>query len=70
MAEWKRVLIVVAHPDDAELGSGGSIARWIGAGATVAYVIATNGNKGAKAVAAVATSSCPCPAAHRYRPWR
>ncbi len=48
MAEWKRVLIVVAHPDDAELGSGGSIARWIGEGATVTYVIATNGNKGTK----------------------
>lgn len=48
MAEWKRVLIAVAHPDDAELGSGGSIARWTAEGATVDYIVATNGNKGTK----------------------
>ena len=48
MAEWERVLVVAAHPDDAELGSGGSLARWIAEGATVDYIIATNGNKGTK----------------------
>lgn len=48
MAEWERVLVAVAHPDDAELGSGGSIARWTAEGATVDYVVATNGNKGTK----------------------
>jgi LmbE family N-acetylglucosaminyl deacetylase len=48
LGDWQKVLVVVAHPDDAELGSGGSIARWIADGATVDYVIATNGNKGTK----------------------
>ncbi|MFQ5912748.1 MAG: PIG-L deacetylase family protein [Nitrospinota bacterium] len=51
MAEWDRVLVVVAHPDDAELGSGGSIARWVSGGATIDYIIATNGNKGTKDLA-------------------
>ena len=48
MAEWEKIIVIVAHPDDAELGSGGSIARWINEGSTVNYVIATNGNKGTK----------------------
>lgn len=48
MAEWQKILVIVAHPDDAELGSGGSIARWIKEGSTVDYVIGTNGNKGTK----------------------
>ena len=38
----------MAHPDDAELGSGGSIARWISQGATVRTIICTNGDKGTK----------------------
>ncbi len=41
-----RVLIVVAHPDDAEFGCGGSVARWVQEGRQVAYVVATNGDKG------------------------
>jgi LmbE family N-acetylglucosaminyl deacetylase len=48
MAEWGQILVIVAHPDDAELGSGGSIAKWVSEGACVDYVIATNGNKGTK----------------------
>ena len=48
MAEWERVLAVFAHPDDAELGCGGSLAQWIAEGATIHYIIATNGNKGTK----------------------
>jgi len=38
----------VAHPDDAELGGGGSIARWIQDGSQVNYIICTAGNKGSK----------------------
>lgn len=40
------VLVVVAHPDDAEFSSGGTIAKWISEGKTVRYVLATKGDKG------------------------
>jgi len=40
------VLVVVAHPDDAEFGCGGSVARWVKEGKEVTYVILTNGDKG------------------------
>ena len=38
--------MVVAHPDDAEFGCGGSVARWVKEGKEVTYVILTNGDKG------------------------
>ena len=41
-----RVLLVTPHPDDAEGGCGGTVARWIGEGAEVAYILCTNGDKG------------------------
>jgi LmbE family N-acetylglucosaminyl deacetylase len=41
-----RVLVVTAHPDDAEFGAGGTVARLVRQGAQVTYVIVTNGNKG------------------------
>jgi LmbE family N-acetylglucosaminyl deacetylase len=41
-----RILVVVAHPDDAEFGCGGSVARWVAEGAEVFYAIFTNGNRG------------------------
>jgi len=47
-SEFKNVLVVVAHPDDAELGAGGSIARWVEDGAVVRTVVCTNGDKGTK----------------------
>lgn len=40
------VLVVMAHPDDAEFSAGGTIARWTAAGASVTYCICTNGDKG------------------------
>ena len=39
-------MVIVAHPDDAEFGCAGTVAKWTKAGATVVYVICTNGNKG------------------------
>lgn len=41
-----RVLVVVAHPDDAEFGCGGTVAKWVKEGREVVYVILTNGDKG------------------------
>lgn len=42
----KRVLVAVAHPDDAEFGCGGAVAKWVKEGKEVAYLIITNGDKG------------------------
>ncbi len=41
-----RVMVVTAHPDDAEFGAGGTVARMVKEGRRVTYVIVTNGNKG------------------------
>lgn len=42
----KTVMVVSPHPDDAEIGAGGTIALWVGQGREVFYVICTNGDKG------------------------
>ncbi len=42
----ERVQVVVAHPDDAEAGAGGTVATLVTQGAEVTYVIVTNGNMG------------------------
>jgi LmbE family N-acetylglucosaminyl deacetylase len=39
-------LAVFAHPDDPEVGCGGTLARWTAAGAEVHLVIANRGDKG------------------------
>jgi LmbE family N-acetylglucosaminyl deacetylase len=41
-----RAMVIFAHPDDAEIGSGGVIARWVAAGCEVAYVLCTDGQAG------------------------
>jgi LmbE family N-acetylglucosaminyl deacetylase len=40
------VLVVMAHPDDAEFSAGGTLARWTAEGARVTYCICTDGDKG------------------------
>lgn len=42
----ERVLVVAAHPDDIEFGAAGTIARWVGEGAVVRYLLVTRGDKG------------------------
>ena len=42
----ERAMVIFAHPDDAEIGSGGVIARWVAAGCEVTYVLCTNGGAG------------------------
>ena len=46
MPEGNRVLVVMAHPDDAEFGCGGTIARWASAGKEINDVLCTSGDKG------------------------
>lgn len=40
------ILVISAHPDDAEFGVGGTVARWVREGRTVVYAVCTNGDKG------------------------
>jgi LmbE family N-acetylglucosaminyl deacetylase len=42
----RRILLVAAHPDDVDFGSGGTIAAWTEAGIEVSYCIATDGDAG------------------------
>lgn len=42
----ERALAVYAHPDDAEISCGGTLARWAAAGTEVHAVICTLGDKG------------------------
>lgn len=44
----ERVLMIQAHPDDCEFGSGGTIAKWAAAGAEIIYCSITSGDKGTK----------------------
>lgn len=44
----KKILIILAHPDDPEFFMGATIYRWINMGHAVHYVIITNGDKGGK----------------------
>lgn len=41
-----QVMVVTPHPDDAEYGAAGTVARWINDGKEVVYVVCTNGDKG------------------------
>ena len=42
-----QVMVVTPHPDDAEYGVAGTVARWVSEGREVIYVVCTNGDKGA-----------------------
>ncbi|MEY3319142.1 MAG: hypothetical protein RL540_1514 [Actinomycetota bacterium] len=44
--EIKRILVVMAHPDDCDFGAGGTIAQWTAKGISVSYCIITNGDQG------------------------
>ncbi|MGH8909481.1 MAG: PIG-L deacetylase family protein [Egibacteraceae bacterium] len=43
---FSRALVVIAHPDDAEFGAAGTIARWVDAGTQVSYLVVTDGASG------------------------
>ncbi|HJQ94527.1 MAG TPA: PIG-L family deacetylase [Acidimicrobiia bacterium] len=42
----KQALTIGAHPDDAEFGSGGTLARWAQNGCEVSMLVVTDGSKG------------------------
>jgi len=46
--DFKRAMVVTAHPDDAEYGCSGSVAKWTRLGWDVVYVLCTDGSKGSE----------------------
>src|SRR5579884_2415062 len=44
--ERKRALVVGAHPDDCDMGAGGTAALWTREGWEFYFLICTNGSKG------------------------
>lgn len=45
-ADLRKVLVVVAHPDDAEYGTSAAVARWTGRRIDVGYLLLTAGEAG------------------------
>ena len=44
--DFKRILVVVAHPDDAEYGTSAAVSMWTERGIEVGYLLATAGEAG------------------------
>jgi LmbE family N-acetylglucosaminyl deacetylase len=42
----RSAMVVVAHPDDAEFLSAGTVAKWARSGSRIIYVVVTKGDKG------------------------
>ncbi len=42
----KRVMIIMAHPDDAEFSCAGTVAKWTSEGSDAIFVLGTSGDKG------------------------
>jgi LmbE family N-acetylglucosaminyl deacetylase len=46
MVKQAQVIVITPHPDDAEFGVAGTVARWVTEGKIVIYVVCTSGDKG------------------------
>lgn len=44
--DWRRALVLMAHPDDPEYGVGAAVAQWTHAGKEVQYVLVSRGEAG------------------------
>jgi LmbE family N-acetylglucosaminyl deacetylase len=44
--DFRRCLVIVAHPDDIEYGASAAVARWVAQGRQAAYVLVTRGEAG------------------------
>src|SRR5437763_9363004 len=44
----QRAMAIYAHPDDAEFGMAGTVAKWAKAGVEVTYCMVTNGASGSQ----------------------
>ena len=45
-SDWRKALVIVAHPDDIEYGGAAAVATWTDEGKEVAYVLVTRGEAG------------------------
>jgi LmbE family N-acetylglucosaminyl deacetylase len=46
LTEAERLMVIMAHPDDAEIQCGGTVARLVAAGKKLTYLLCTSGNRG------------------------
>lgn len=46
MQEPVDLMVITAHPDDAEFGAAGTVAKWTRQGKSAVYVVCTDGDKG------------------------
>jgi LmbE family N-acetylglucosaminyl deacetylase len=46
--EFKRVMVIGAHPDDPEFGCAGTVAKWASEGKEVCYCLVTSGDVGTR----------------------
>ena len=46
IAKQVQAMVVTPHPDDAEFGAAGTVARWVREGKEVVYVVCSSGEKG------------------------
>ena len=53
--EIERILVVAAHPDDADFGLAGTMAPWVDAGIEVTLLCVTHGEQGARPDADITT---------------
>jgi LmbE family N-acetylglucosaminyl deacetylase len=44
--QFQRVMVVMAHPDDAEFTCGGTLCLWAAQGAQICYVVCSDGSRG------------------------
>jgi len=48
--KYTDILVISPHPDGAEFGAGGTIAKWTREGKRVVYVVCTSGEKGTESI--------------------
>jgi LmbE family N-acetylglucosaminyl deacetylase len=46
LSDTSDIMVIAAHPDDAEFGAAGSVAKWTREGQRVIYIVCTSGEKG------------------------
>jgi LmbE family N-acetylglucosaminyl deacetylase len=63
----KRVLCIVAHPDDIEWFCGGTVLMLARRGVAIDFVLATSGDKGTRDTALEVGGSLQCASASRWR---
>ena len=45
MTKQAQVMVITPHPDDAEFGVAGTVARWVREGKSFVYVVCSSGEK-------------------------